>query len=99
MASTDIAKQTAEPDAAESDVTIALDPHRPGRHQVRLVASGRAVWAIIASLQGNSWDVAQTAADYAISEAAVRAAIAHYNEDPKYIDAFLLLNREYFEAP
>ena len=99
MASTEIADETDRVGAAEPDVTIAPDPHRPGRHRVRLVAYGRPVWAIIASLQGNAWDVAQTAKDYAIPEAAVQAAIDHYRAEPKYIDAFLLLNREYFETP
>ena len=53
MASTDFAKQTAEPDDAESAVIIALDPHRRGRQYARPVAYGRPIWAIIASLQVN----------------------------------------------
>ena len=32
------------------DLTIALDPHRPGRHRARLVHYGRPVWALIAYL-------------------------------------------------
>lgn len=84
----------AEPvpaDETEPDLTITLDPHRPGRHRARLVHYGRPIWALISYLEGNDWDVVQTARDYALPEAAVRAAIDHYRSDPKYIDAFLLL--------
>lgn len=89
--------KAAKQDAADvPDVTIALDPHRPGPAFARLVAYGRPVWAIIAGLQGNRWDVAQTAKDFAIPEEAVRAAIAHYAADPSHIDAWLLLNRSAF---
>jgi uncharacterized protein (DUF433 family) len=84
--------------AEAPDLTIAFDPHRRGRHNARLVHYGRPVWALIADLQGNGWDVAQTARDYALPEEAVRAAIAYYEADPKYIDAFLLLNRDAFGA-
>ena len=96
MATTDAANQIAQ-DAAEPDVTIALDPHRPGPAFARLVAYGRPIWAIIADLQGNGWDVAQTARNYAVPEEAVRAAIDYYKADPRYIDAWLLLNRSAFE--
>ena len=82
----------------EPDVTIALDPHRPGPAFARLVEYGRPVWAIIAYLQGYDWDVAKVAEMFAIPEEAVRAAIAHYEADPKYIDAWLLLNRSAFES-
>ena len=34
--------------AEAPDLTIALDPHRPGRHRARLVHYGRPVWALIA---------------------------------------------------
>lgn len=91
----------AEPvpsDKTEPDLTIALDPHRPGRHRARLIDYGRPIWALISYLQGNDWDVAQTAQDYALPEEAVRAAIAYYEADPRYIDAFLLLLDDAFTA-
>lgn len=83
--------RSASASETEPDLTIAFDPHRPGRHRARLVRYGRPVWALIMDLQGNDWDVARTARDYALPEAAVRAAVANYEADPRYIDAFLLL--------
>ena len=91
-------KSRSESSAEAPDLTIALDPHRRGRHNARLVHYGRPIWALIADLQGNDWNVAQTARDYALPEEAVRAAVAYYEADPKYIDAFLLLNRDAFGA-
>jgi hypothetical protein len=82
----------------EPDVTIALDPHRAGRAFVRLVEYGKPVWAIIAYYKGFGGDVARTAEAHAIPEEAVRAAVAHYEADPRYIDAFLLLNDDAFES-
>ena len=98
MARSDAAPAPSAAPAEAPDLTIALDPHRPGRHRARLVHYGRPVWALIAHLQGNGWDVAQTARDYALPEEAVRAAIAYYEADPKYIDAFLLLLDDAFTA-
>ncbi len=97
MASTDAAAKV-DADEAAPDVTIGLDPHRPGRHRARLVEYGVPIWALIADLQGNEWDAARTAPDYNIPKAAVEAAIAYYEAEPKYIDAFLLLNRGFFEG-
>ena len=98
MARPDTAQAPSAPQGEAPDLTIALDPHRPGRHRAPHVHYGRPGWALIASLQGNGWDVAQTARDYALPEEAVRAAVTYYEADPKYIDAFLLLNREFFEG-
>ncbi len=83
---------------ATPDVTIGPDPHRPGRHLARLIEYGVPVWALIAHLQGNEWDAVRTAEDYTIPEAAVKAAIAYYEADATYIDAFLLLNDDFFSA-
>lgn len=97
MASTGTA-QRPQTDETDPDLTIAPDPHRRGRHRARLIHYGRPIWALIADLQGNDWDAAQTAENYDLPEAAVQAAIDYYRADPKYIDAFLLLNRESFEG-
>jgi len=76
---------------------IGLDRHRPGRHRARLEPEGIAVWAIVANLQGTNGDVARTAFEYAISEDAVRRAIAYYDRNRELIDAFLLVSRAEFE--
>lgn len=73
---------------------IVLDPHRPGKHRARLAEHEVPVWALIAHLQGNAWDIPRTAADYAIPEEAVRAAVDYYRSEPRFIDAFLLLNED-----
>ena len=91
-------KQLAADTEGELDLTIGLDPHRPGRHRARLVHYGVPIWALIAHLQGVDGDVNRTAHDYAIPEEAVQSAIDYYQVDPKYIDAFLLLNRDFFES-
>jgi uncharacterized protein (DUF433 family) len=81
--------QTPDP-----DVTIALDPRRPGRDRARLVEYGIPVWALI----GNMADVndvakiARTAREYLIPEAAVRAAVAYYREHRAVIDNLLEAN-------
>ena len=98
MASVNIAKETDRVAAGEPDGTIALDPHRPGRHRARLVAYGKPVWAVIAYFKGFDGDIARTAEAHGIPEEAVRAAVAYYQADPKYIDAFLLLNDDFFES-
>ena len=97
MASADTAAKV-DADEAAPDVTIGLDPRRPGRHRARLVEYGVPVWALIPHLQGNEWDAAPTAEDYHTPKAAVAAAIACYEAEPKYIDAFLLLNDDNFTA-
>jgi len=73
---------------------IVLDPHRLGRHHARVEPFGVAIWAVIAHLQGVNGSVTETARNYELPEEVVRAAIAYYQEDPRFIDAFLLLNRE-----
>lgn len=88
---------TTPPVAPADGPTIVPDPHRPGRDRVRLEPYGVPVWALIAHLQGVGWDVARPAADYAVPEPAVRAAIAHYRAEPQSIDAFLLLLRSAFD--
>jgi hypothetical protein len=79
---------------------IALDPHRPGRHRARLEPYGVAVWAVIAHFQGvNGGSIEETAREYGLPPGAVRAAIAYYEADPRFVDAFLLLNREELDDP
>ena len=93
MATTDTAEAAERRATDEPDVTIALDPHRPGVERARLVAYGTPVWALIGYMGGEDGDVSQTAADYGIPEAAVWAALAYYREHREAIDALLATQR------
>jgi uncharacterized protein (DUF433 family) len=81
---------------AEPELTIALDPHRPGVERGRLVHYGIPVWALIGHMHGAALDdeeaIAQTADDYRIPPAAVRAAISYYRQHQGPIDALLARN-------
>lgn len=55
---------------------VEADPIHTGPGDVRLVASGVAVWAIVGHLAAVEWDLAQTAEDYAIPVVEVEAALA-----------------------
>jgi hypothetical protein len=84
---------------------VKPDPHRPGRARWRLTEFERPIWALIQWIQviGKLDDaaeaseavIAQVAADYAIEERGVRAALAYYARNRAYIDAFLLLNNDW----
>ena len=93
MATTDAAQQARPDDAAGPDVTIALDPHRPGIQRARLVAYGVPVWALIGYMGREGIDdeteVERTAHDYSLPIEAVRAAVAFYREHACAIDTLL----------
>ena len=80
---------------AEDDLLslIEQDPHEPGRHNGR-VPEGTHVWAIIATLQGNGWNVDDAASAFRLSEQSMRAALAYYEAYKELIDAELLLQHE-----
>ncbi len=95
MATTDAAKdarQGGEP--AEPDLTIALDPNRPGLQRARLVEYGIPVWALIGYMADVDDEAAveRTAHDYRIPVEAVRAAVAFYREHTCAIDTLLATN-------
>jgi uncharacterized protein (DUF433 family) len=94
LATTDTATEIEEQgEASVPDVTIALDPHRPGVERARLVQYEIPVWALIGYMGGEDGAVSQTAADYGIPEAAVRAALAYYRAHREAIDALLATQR------
>lgn len=81
------------PEPAGEDPPIVPDPHRPGVERARLADYGIAVWALIGYMGGEDGDIARTAADYGIPEAAVRAAIDYYRQHRLAIDALLATQR------
>ena len=75
---------------------IVLDPHRSGPAYARLRDEGVHVWALIAALQSNGWDLADVAEDFAVPAEAVEAAIAYYAQHHEAIDARLAINAAAF---
>lgn len=80
--------------ASALDLTVALDPIRPGVERARLVEYGIPVWALIGDMgrgedEMDDDEIARVASDYMIPEEAVRAAVAYYREHRHAIDAFL----------
>lgn len=71
-----------------------VEPHpaKPGEVFWRLKQSQVPVWAIVAALFPDLSNKAQVAADYQISEEAIDAAWAYYQQHRAAIDAWLLLN-------
>jgi uncharacterized protein (DUF433 family) len=96
MAITHATTHSSEATPEALDAMIVQDPRRPGRHNARMRDYGTHVWALVASLQGNDWDVAKVAANYHMPEIAIRAAIQYYEKNRVYIDAELLLQHEEF---
>lgn len=98
-----MAQASVKPEAASAifefeGERIELDPHRAGRAYARLAEHERPVWALIGDLRGNGWDLKRTARAYNLPISAVRAAVAYYRSDPRFIDAFLLLNEDGFAS-
>src|SRR3712207_4215163 len=106
MATTETTASEADLEAPTIDwrTKIGPDPNRPGPDRWRLIEEGRPVWAIIGNLRNlgafredgtppTAAAIAETAADYNISEEAVRASIAHYLDHKCAIDTLLAINR------
>lgn len=81
---------------------VGPDPHRPGPARGRLLAESVPVWAIIGyvgAIAGSTEPdaitddvIAQVAADYDVSQEAVRAALLYYEEHRCAIDTLLEAN-------
>jgi uncharacterized protein (DUF433 family) len=80
-------------DTAMLEAMVEPEPGS-GRDKARLKDYGTPVWALIAELQANDWDIAEVARAYRVPETAVRAAIHYYEGNKPFIDAFLLLNSD-----
>ena len=86
-----------EIDEAALDAMVAPDPIR-GRSRARLIDAGTPVWALINRMgEPTPEHIARVAREYRISELEVRAAIRYYERNKPCIDAFILLNNEWFE--
>jgi uncharacterized protein (DUF433 family) len=94
MATIKPAASPTEVEETELDAMVEQDPRRPGRHNARMRDYGTHVWALIAALQGNNWDMTRVAAEYHMPEVAIRAAIRYYEQNREFIDAELLLQHE-----
>ena len=79
--------------ATELDAMVEPEPGS-GRDKARLMDYGTPVWALIAELQANGWDIAEVARAYRVPDIAVQAAIHYYERNKRFVDAFLLLNSE-----
>jgi hypothetical protein len=100
----DTAATPTQPATADQELRALVkpDPVKSGRAFWRLVPSERPIWAIIMHLltlvdgddpaEATNDQIRQTADDYAISEIEVRAALAYYAKNKKYIDAWLTIN-------
>lgn len=88
-----IEEPTIDPATADALIAQYVQPHRDGERHLAYSTEGAVqVWALIGYLRGAT--VAETAAAYDISEAAMLAAIAYYQRHRELIDAQLLLMDE-----
>lgn len=73
---------------------IQQDPHRPGRHEARVVTavSSPQVWILIPYLRASGLD--EVARAYELPREAVLAVIAYYQRNRELIDAKILLDME-----
>lgn len=103
MAIAKTADPTTEIDDARVDAIIQQDPNDPGRHNARFVEFGDHVWAVLNSLRRDHDDiptgnVAEAAAEWNMSEEAIRAAIRYYERHRDLYDAYFLLQDEEWNA-
>jgi hypothetical protein len=83
---------------------VKQDPHRPGRAYGRLVEHERSVWGLMLflmshhsqddPLQATDEQIQDTADAFDIPEIAVRAALAYYKRNRRYVDALLTLQTD-----
>jgi uncharacterized protein (DUF433 family) len=86
---------TTETHNASALIARYIEPHpaKRGRAFARVKEQGVPVWALIGFLAEDFSNADQVAQDYMISREAMDAAIAYYQQNKAYIDAWLLLNR------
>jgi len=94
MAATSVNEKSADTVDALVEYWLVRDPYKPGRHNAVIRDSRTHVWAIIADLEGNDWDVASTARARDFPEEAIGAAIAFHDRYRTLFDADRLLREE-----
>jgi uncharacterized protein (DUF433 family) len=102
MATTKLPPSTSD---AEPDIEryIVQDAGEPGRHNARFVEYGDHVYAVLNALRRETGDaakgdIAQVAEEWDMSEEAVRAAVAYYQQNRSLYDAYFLLQDEEWNA-
>ena len=71
---------------------IEPNPHHPGVADARLKESGVPVWALIGHYQATGRDPAYVAESYEVPIAAVKAALAYYDQHAAALEARLAEN-------
>jgi uncharacterized protein (DUF433 family) len=79
-------------DDALVDEFIGPNPYRSGAAEAVIVGFGVSVWAMVGYLRWANFDVEATARAYKLPEAAVRAALAHYEHHRCEIDSRIASN-------
>lgn len=65
---------------------IRMDPHRPTPDEATVLPNYVKVWAIMGQLRAVDGDVGRVARGYDVTEDAVRAAMAYYDQHAAVID-------------
>ncbi len=75
---------------------VEPNPWGGGRHGAMLKESGVSVWILANRLQTGT-SVCKPGQEYNLSEEAVEAAQAFYEQNREIIDAWILINESFFE--
>lgn len=75
---------------------IVPNPHKPDPAEAWVLPAHLSVWAVIAQLELDGWDLSGIADWYELPREAVEAANAYYRQHPVEIDARIARNRASF---
>ncbi len=77
---------------------IEPSPHKPGPAEAWVLPYHVSVWALIAQLELDGWDLPGVADWYELPVEAVEAAVAYYERHRAEVDARIARNRAFFAA-
>lgn len=77
---------------------IEANPHKQGEAEAWVLPAHVSVWALIAQLELDGWDLTGVADWYELPVEAVEAAAAYYRRHRAEIDARIARNRAFFAA-